>query len=258
MTTDAHPHRRMLISVDMERYSRQDNETQYRSQQLFAQVMRDAADELGLDRVRWITQQGGDGEFAILPDGTLERRVVGELVFALDRLLGRENPQRAAGARVRLRVAIHEGLVHLDGANGFPGEAVVTVCRLVDAPDLKAALRAFPDANVALIVSDEIYRGVVRAYRKPRPDRFRKIDVRMPDKGFAADAWIFVPDEDAAGAGPTTEGRAGPTTEGRAGPTTEGRAGPAAEKQRFNIGSVQGQNIGIGDHHTFTTMLPPG
>jgi hypothetical protein len=144
-------------------------------------VPRRAADELGLDRVRWTTQQGGDGEFAILPVG---------------------------------------------------------------APDLKAALRAFPHANVALIVSDEIYRGVVRPYGKPRPDRFREIDVVMPEKGFASGAWIFVPDEDVTRLDPVV-----------AGPEPK-EAPAAASRQRFNIGSVQGQSIGIGDNHTFTTMPP--
>jgi hypothetical protein len=240
MTTDAHPYRRMLVSVDMERYSRQDNETQFRSQQLFQQVMRDACDELGLDRVRWVTQLGGDGELAILPPDVPERRVVGELVFVLDRLLARENPQRAAAARVRLRVAIHQGLVHLDGAAGYPGEAVVTVCRLVDAAGLKAVLRGFAQANVALIVSDEIYRGVVRPYHRPRPDRFRQIDVRMPDKDFRGDAWVFVPDEDV---NRLDAGRSDPD------PGTASRSTPpqSAAGQHFQVENVSATNVAFGN-----------
>jgi hypothetical protein len=182
----------------MERYSQRDNVLQYRAQQAFQRVMRQAADELGLDRVRWVTQQGGDGELAILPPRTRETTVVTQLTPTIDRLLREHNRGLAQEARVRLRVAVHEGLVHLDGANGYPGEAVVTVCRLVDAPLLKAALRVFPEANVALIVSDRIYRDVVRNYHALRPERFRRVTASLPDKGFETQAWIFVPDEDVA------------------------------------------------------------
>lgn len=196
MTQNSYPYRRLLISVDMERYSRRDNEAQYRAQRTFQRVMREAAAELGLDRVRWSTQQGGDGELAIVPPDVPESLVVGELVSALDRLLARENRHRGADAGTRLRIAIHEGLVHLDGDNGFPGEAVVTVCRLVDAPELKATLKRYATANVALIVSHQIYRSVVVPYGKPRPDRFRRVEVRIPEKDFEDEAWIFIPDED--------------------------------------------------------------
>jgi hypothetical protein len=199
MATSSQPDRRLLVAVDMEGYGRRDNVTQYRSQLAFHQAMTEAADRLGLDRPDWITQQGGDGELAILPPGCPEVEVVAGLAPTLDRVLRSINHDRAPEARVRLRAAIHEGLVHLDGATGFPGEAIVTVCRLVDAPPLKAALRAFPRANVALIVSDRLHQDVVRHYPDVRPDQFRRVLVRLPDKGFEAVAWIFVPGEDLEG-----------------------------------------------------------
>src|SRR5688500_12997729 len=70
------PDRRLLVAVDMENYSGKDNAAQYRAQQIFQQVMREAADELRLDRANWVTQQGGDGELAILPASASELTVV--------------------------------------------------------------------------------------------------------------------------------------------------------------------------------------
>ncbi|WP_173085130.1 hypothetical protein [Phytohabitans rumicis] len=181
----------------MERYSNKDNLHQYESQQVYRQTVREAADALGLDRLNWLTQQGGDGELAILPADAPETAVVARLAPALDRLLRRHNRDLEPHARVRLRVAIHSGLVHLDGANGYPGDAVVTVCRLVDADPLKSALAAFPGAGAALIVSDQVYQDVVRhGYDGIRVDRFRRVSVRMAAKRFDAVAWITVPDED--------------------------------------------------------------
>lgn len=197
MTTPSHPDRRFLVAVDMQRYSRQDNLRQYQSQRIFQEVMREAVTSLGLDRVDWILQRAGDGELAVLPPGTPEPVIVGGLVPAIDRVLRERNRSLVPEAKVRLRVALHQGLVHTDGGNGFPGEAVVEVSRLCDAHGLKRALDAFPEAAVALIVSEGIFRDVVsQRYAGLRPERFARTDVRMPDKGFATTAWIFVPDED--------------------------------------------------------------
>ncbi|SCL73746.1 hypothetical protein GA0070608_6060 [Micromonospora peucetia] len=192
-----HPERRLLISVDMERYSRRTNLQQYEAQQHFRELLHEAAGDVGLNRVAWTTQQAGDGELAILPQDVAESRVIGRFVPELNRRLRSYNSSRVPAAQIRLRVAVHQGLVHLDGANGFPGNAVVFVCRLCEAKPVKRALAAFPDAGVALIVSAEIYRDVVTEYpEEMRPERFRRVEVVHPDKGFQEDAWLCVVDED--------------------------------------------------------------
>ncbi|MEG3635214.1 hypothetical protein [Micromonospora palythoicola] len=189
------PDRRVLVAVDMESYSGRDNVLQHRAQLAFQEVMTTACEELGFDRTAWVIQQGGDGELAILPPGTSERAVVTRLTPVLDRLLREHNRGLSSEARIRLRVGVHEGPVHLDGANGYPSEAVVTVCRLVDSPQLKAALRQFPGAAVVLIVSDRLYHDIVRQYQDLRPEHFRQVTARLPEKNFEAVAWIYVPGE---------------------------------------------------------------
>lgn len=193
------PRRRVLVSVDMESYSRRNNALQFRAQQDFRSVMDEATAELGIDRPAWLQQQAGDGELAILPPDASERALVGNLTPTLDRILRQYNLGRSPDGRIRLRVAVHQGLVHLDGANGYPGEAVVTVCRLIYSPVLKDALkRRFPLANVALIVSDPIYNDVVCHYQDLRPDLFQKVLAELKDKDFAQAAWLYVPYENAA------------------------------------------------------------
>ncbi|MGI5146874.1 hypothetical protein ACQEVC_10895 [Plantactinospora sp. CA-294935] len=189
------PDRRVLVAVDMESYSGRDNVLQHRAQLAFREVMAAACGELGFDRANWLIQQGGDGELAILPPETSERAVVTRLTPVLDRLLREHNRGLSSEARIRLRVGVHEGPVHLDGANGYPGDAVVTVCRLVDSPQLKAALRQFPGAAVALIVSDRLYHDIVRQYQDLRPEHFQQVTARLPEKNFEAAAWIYVPGE---------------------------------------------------------------
>lgn len=190
----------MLVAVDMERYSGRDNVLQYRAQLAFQKIMTEACDELGFDRTDWRIQQGGDGELAILPRGTSERAVVTRLTPTVDRLLREHNRGLAPEAQIRLRIGLHEGLVHLDGSNGYPGEAIVTVCRLTDSPQLKAALRRFPRAAVALIVSGRIYQDIVRHYQDLRLEHFQRVSAKVPEKDFEAVAWIYVPGENVADA----------------------------------------------------------
>ncbi|WBB89784.1 hypothetical protein [Verrucosispora sp. WMMC514] len=188
-----HPERRLLVCVDMERYSRRGNVQQYEAQQDFHRLLREAADEVGMSRVGWTTQQAGDGELAILPREVPEARVIGRFLPELNRRLRSYNASRLPQARIRLRVAVHQGMVHLDGANGFPGQAVVTVSRLCDAAPVRRALAACPDAGIALVVSSDIYRDVVTEYPEEiLPERFQRIEVVHADKGFRELAWLCV------------------------------------------------------------------
>lgn len=227
MAMDHHPERRLLISVDMESYSRRGNILQYEAQQAFHELLHAAAGSVGLDRAAWSTQGAGDGELAILPRDVSESRVIGRFVPELNRRLRAYNSSRLPAARVRLRIAVHQGLVHLDGANGFPGNAVVFVSRLCDADPVRRALAAFRDAGVALVVSNDIYRDVVLEYpEEMRPERFRQVRISKPDKGFDEFAWLCVVDEDLSTAPALTGDGDGPD-DPRGGPAEGGGGVPA-------------------------------
>ncbi|MGW0507312.1 hypothetical protein [Micromonospora sp. NPDC003241] len=246
-----HPERRMLICVDMERYSGRGNVQQYEAQQDFHRLLREAAAEVGLHREGWTTQQSGDGELAILPRELPEAYLIGRFVPELNRRLRRYNVSRLPSARIRLRIAVHQGMVHLDGANGFPGQAVVLVSRLCDAAPVRRALAAFPDAGIALVVSSDIYRDVVTEYPEQiRPDRFQRIDVRIPDKRFEAQAWLCVVDEDIAswtgGESPEPSGEVGENRSGEETGRGAGRDGaPAYRTPDPSAGGIRTGDIRV-------------
>ncbi|MFG1764193.1 hypothetical protein ACGFIH_12760 [Micromonospora parva] len=218
-------------------------------------MLHEAAGAVGLDRVAWTTQQAGDGELAVVPRDVSESRVIGRFVPELNRRLRNHNSSRLPAARIRLRVAVHQGLVHLDGANGFPGNAVVFVCRLCEAEPVKKALASFPDAGVALVVSTEIFRDVVTEYpEEMRPERFVRIEVTHPDKEFHEYAWLCVVDEDLAAVMPpgvsASPGKGVAQAADKREDTTEAKpAGSATEHSGIHTGDirVKGQNaIGPG------------
>jgi len=205
MSDVSDPERRLLVAVDMEHYSRRDNVLQFRAQAGLQSHVATACMEVGLNRGDWDIQSSGDGQLVVLPEGVSERAVVARLAPALNRLLRQHNNGLDPVARIRMRVAVHEGLVHRDGANGWAGEAVVHVCRLVDSMEGKQALDRFPQADVVLIVSNRIYHDVVRPYRDLRPDQFLSVSSRVNGKEGERAAWIYVPDENAALAGTSPE-----------------------------------------------------
>ena len=93
------PHRRVLVVADMESYSKRNNVLQHRAQLAFRRIMDDATTDVGLDRIDWLIQQGGDGELAILPAGTSERTVAAKLAPVADRLLREHNQGLAPEAK---------------------------------------------------------------------------------------------------------------------------------------------------------------
>ena len=175
------PLRRLLVAVDVHRYGRQDPLGQVDAQQAVTDALSGAAAAVGLDRSLWRTQPQGDAELAVLPPETDEAAVVADFPRELDTSLHRHNRSRNPEHRLRLRVAMHCGVLHL-GALGYPGPAPIETCRLLDAPAFKQVLAAADDADVALIVSERLFTNIVApGYRGLRPQWFRKVPVTVKE-----------------------------------------------------------------------------
>jgi hypothetical protein len=162
--------RRLIVAVDLVGSSRHDHLRQLNAQRRLVEIMQEACAEAGVDRDDCLRQPQGDGELLLLPPGLDEGRVVPGLVRELVVAVREENRDLGEEARLRLRVAVHQGIVH-EGANGFVSRAVVRTCRLVDSPPLRLAMTNLPACELALAVSDQL---------------------EMPEKGFSADAWVYL------------------------------------------------------------------
>ncbi|MGC5285705.1 hypothetical protein [Micromonospora sp. DT231] len=147
-----------------------------------------------MDRSRWVTQPSGDGELALVPPGRNEPRVVDDFVRHVDAELARLNRRRADGERLRLRIAFHHGVAY-PSANGFAGQGVVTVSRLLNSAPLHRALTAAPAANMAVALSDDVFRTLVLGDHTTLTERdFRPVTVT--EKEYQATAWVRVPGTD--------------------------------------------------------------
>ncbi|WP_256790207.1 hypothetical protein [Frankia sp. AvcI1] len=153
-------------------------------------------EELGrvdaLDRAHWNPPAVGGGEIAFLPPGIDEGCFVAEFVTTLRSALVRLNGGVPRTERVRLRVALHQGITFLDGS-GFIGRAVVKVAALRDCAALRAELRCHPSVDLALAVSGDLFDDVVEHdYPGLRGRDFRSEQVRL-GSGPDADAWLLTP-----------------------------------------------------------------
>lgn len=204
MTTGTADHgvRRMCIAFDLEHYSQGSDASQIEKQRAMAAMVRDACERGALERAQWHTQDQGDGELALLPPGIDEARVLTALWREFREGLHRYNRHANASARLRMRVAAHEGMTYL-ADSGFAGTAINTVCRLRDCREAKDALRA-AEGDMVLIVSDRIYEDVIRGHDglDLAASGFAETLIEIPDKGFRATAHIFRGGSDRQGSPP--------------------------------------------------------
>ncbi|MEU4235013.1 hypothetical protein AB0F17_63000 [Nonomuraea sp. NPDC026600] len=162
--------------ADLVRYGARNETDQKWVQDELRAVLEEADARGGLGRKEWAIQPQGDGELALLPPGIDEARVIPTLIRELGSGLHARNRRLSEDARLRVRIAFHQGIIE-DAGCGYAGDAVVTVSRFCDAPAVKAALRAAPEAFLAVVMSPGIYQDVVlrRDLYELRANDFRRI-----------------------------------------------------------------------------------
>lgn len=185
MTLDPVP--RSLVAVDIEGYSRRDNMGHLELREALRRVCDEAFAQIRVRADAW--QDQGDAFLILVGLDTAKATLVADLVRELSITLQLFNRNRLPEARMRLRMALHAGDVHLDGT-GYGGEAVVAVMRLIEADALRAALKA-ASGNLAVIVSERVHQEVImQRYRGIDPADYREVQVSR--KEFTQRAWIRV------------------------------------------------------------------
>jgi hypothetical protein len=204
------PVRRFLcLSVDVQGYGGNDDIRQAEIQRDLINLLDRAGKRAGLERRRWIRQPKGDEELALIPADEQWGHVVGDFCLELAAALWRYNRVRDRTARMRLRLALDDGPVDLS-PNGFAGRAVVGVSRLVNARPLRQALDLTDQVELAVILSEGVYRDWVHSGRSSvRPEWCHRTTV--VEKEYVADAWLWLPTVPTpgitAGDRPTRSGR---------------------------------------------------
>ncbi|MFW6642395.1 hypothetical protein ACOALZ_20420 [Nocardiopsis algeriensis] len=243
--------RRMCLAADLRGYSSRDDVGQVELQRALPAALAAASGKAGLDRAHWIRQEQGDGELALMPPGIDEAWTLAGLTRELRAWLHHYNRDRKDSARLRVRLAAHEGIVYT-ADNGFAGEAVVTVSRLCNAEQAKQALADNPRADLVLIVSERIYNDVVsQNIHGLLAEEFAEVEVRDRGKNFSARAWVSLPGQSAfRGEATRTDARgdvSGEATQTNTQGDVSGEAVAARDIRDVSIHDHRGDQHG--DHH---------
>jgi len=130
----------------------------------------------------------GDGINAVLPADVDPTLVLPVLIRSLAGKLGADNARSTD--RIRLRMAVGVGLVEQSGA-GFGGPMIVDTNRLVGSAPLRAALAAYPSADLAVAISDQVHATVIKpGYPGIPGSQFSRVNVVA--KEFTGPAWIWI------------------------------------------------------------------
>lgn len=186
--------RKLCVAYDVEHYSQRGTRREYATQRRLVDVLEFAFAKAGLAPGQYELQEQGDGGLALLPTGGSvdEPRLIVGLLRGLQNALAELNDDLVDEAKVRLRVGLHEGVVH-PAAHGYVGPAVIEVCRLRDADPVRDALAASTAPMVA-VVADGLYRDVLsQGYHGLPGAAFSPVHVQV--KSYQGRAWIYLPGE---------------------------------------------------------------
>ena len=187
------PTHRGILGVDIERFNRPEWTDPIRAD--LRTRLHDLVDRAlagaGITAAQTDRLDAGDGLLLLVAGQVSTARLLDPLAAGLASGLAEENRQVAWSARMRLRVVVHAGEVLAD-AHGHTGASLNHAARLLEAETTRSILAGSPEASVVLVVSDEVYQGVVRhAYRGIDPDGWQP--VRIHAKETTTRAWAHLP-----------------------------------------------------------------
>jgi class 3 adenylate cyclase len=194
------PRHRAIVALDIEHSTSRPDPVKAELRRTLYDLFRQALRSSGVSRRHHDRfSDRGDGLLALIypmdqvPKALLLNRAIP--VFA--KLLADYNAAVPAAdipyLQLRVRAVMHAGEVHYD-ANGCFGEALDIAFRLLDAPAVKKALQATV-GPLALVVSEDIFRAIVRhGYDGIDQRAFRPL-VRVHIAGKRYPGWIHLPHE---------------------------------------------------------------
>ncbi len=180
------PRHRTILAVDIEDSTSRTNPERARLRAALYDLIEDALLAAGVtERYRDVFDTG-DGLFVLVQpvDELPKTALLNSVVPALREQLARHQ-------EIRLRVAVHAGEVHYDKRGVF-GEDLDLTLRLLAAPEIKRKLRE-SEQQLALVVSDDFYRSVIRHGYDGIDDRTFEPLVNVAVKATPYRGWVQVP-----------------------------------------------------------------
>lgn len=149
---------RLIVAVDIANFAaaNRTNAHQLSMSGGLDRILQHAFNRAGVPWELSTIQYQGDGLVVLAPPKTHFGRLLTSLPGEISAGIQEFNASRSAEANLRLRMAVHSGLVHT-GRDGISGTAVIETARLLDSHEVKDALRS-SSAALAVILSDLVHK----------------------------------------------------------------------------------------------------
>jgi hypothetical protein len=159
------PVHRLIFAVDIEGSTERTNPAKGELRRILYEVLDRALEAAGIGtrHLEPFIDRGDSVLILIKPhDDVPKTLVLGQLVPILSVLLAKHNAAVARPElRMRLRAVVHAGEIHEDD-KGFYGDDLDAAFRLLEAQTLKKALKEATASPLILVVSEEIFNGIVQ------------------------------------------------------------------------------------------------
>lgn len=180
-----------MFAVDIVSFGRhRDPASQRYVREALYRMVRDSCGSVGVGWTDCHQEDRGDGMFVIVDPAVSVEKLLEPLVSRLRAALRQHNKMSSEMARIRLRMAIHDGYISIDD-NGASGVALNHLFRLLEAPAFKKAF-ADESRNFALIVSERLYTEVIE-FDPGLIESAAFIPTHVILKETDSRAWIWVP-----------------------------------------------------------------
>jgi hypothetical protein len=184
------PVQHTVVAMDVAGSGGRDDLLQLRMRADLRGIVAEALAEQSLDITALHHTDLGDGTRLIVPAAVSPARLLDPFVPDLARALRQHRKTASDPAELRLRVAVHTGLLHRD-AGGWAGAPLVACARMLDAAPVRRILATGTDVDLVLAVSETVYDTVVRHGYGLDPTTFHPI--RISEKETVATVWIHTP-----------------------------------------------------------------
>ncbi len=179
---------RMGFAVDIVEYSLRTAPAKDAAQERLKHLVLGVLDELGLSIKETEHQGTGDGMNVFLPASIELHRALPRIIRSWDEKLAFNNKQYTD--RLRLRLSLAVGPVGV-AAIGLSGNTIVEVVRLVESDPIRRAMIENPEADLAVLVSDQLYEYVIgEGHLGLEANRFTRVEVQV--KKYNRPAWLWM------------------------------------------------------------------
>jgi hypothetical protein len=180
-----------LIAMDVEKSGKRDDPLLLRMRADLRMIIGELLVRQHLDPHAITVEDLGDGYRLLFPAAVTPMAALDPFIPNLATALRLHRQASSAANRLRLRVAVHTGLLHGEPGGTWTGTPLRELARLLDADAARRVLQDNPEADLVLAVSQLVHDTVVRHGYTLDPAGFRA--VRLQAKETDETVWVHIP-----------------------------------------------------------------